>query len=442
MNKSSKVLMIVLAAVCVSLAVVLFVFSRNRAQTQQTTDITSEVTTMDARDSQQSDITLALSEYKALLNWKSVKSASGYVIYYDSGSGWEECGRTPKTAFRCNGFEGGTSYVFGIKPYTKNGDEEVIADSFAYTIRGNTLPDTPEFTVTKKNNIYSLSWESVNNANEYIVYSMLPDQKKWTREGITDKTSFQIEKTKTPEIYLAVRAVRYADGEKYVSDYNKTYVSDIETVGKMYSCGDSVAMGVGSHSFSYADIFAQENNLELIDTTSTGSQLCSVDENEDHICEEIIKNVTNDYKYVFIEGGNNDYYSGAPLGEVTPAGSKSFNLNTVCGALESAFTYLQKNCPDSKVIFVLMHEPDGAAQKKNDIGLTFNDYAEVIREVCTKYKISVADCLKDSGLKTTDTKIKKQYTFNYNGVYPEGDGVHPTEQAYRKFYMPLINKLK
>ena len=442
MKKSSTVITIVLAVICVSLAVVLFVFSRNRAQTQQPTDTASEVTTMDARNQTQSDITLALSAYKARLEWKAVEGVSGYVIYYNDGNGWEEYGRTPKTTFRSKGLTGGTSYVFGIKPYTKDGGEEVVADSFVYTIRGNTLPATPEFRVNKKNNVYSLKWEQVHNANEYIVYSMLPDDTQWTREGITDKTSFDFKKTKTPEIYLAVRAVRYADGEKYVSDYNKTYFSDVKPVGKMYSCGDSIATGVGSHGYSYAEIFAEENHLQLIDKATTGAQLSSANEKKGHVCENIMKDVTKEYDYVFIEGGNDDYFFSVEPGEVSPKGKDTYDMNTTCGALESALAYLKENCPDTKVIFVLIHDADGHAKKKNDIGLTFEDYAEGIRAVCAKYNVSVADCMKDSGFDVTDTKIVEQYTYKYNGVYPTGDGVHPTEQAYRKYYMPLINKLK
>jgi len=443
MKKRNIVIISVLAVVCIALAVVLFIFSRNNpVKTQQTTQSATETTTAAATEAQVADISLALSEYRAFLQWKAEEGAAGYNVYYDSGNGYEIYGKAKTNAFRSKGLKGGTSYTFGIKSYTLEGDKEVEAADFLYTIKGNTLPDTPQVKVTKKNNIYTLEWRKVNNASEYIVYSMLPGDTEWTREGVTNQRGFEFEKAKTPKLFIAVRAVRHADGQKYVSDYVKTYVSDEKPAGKMYSCGDSIATGVGSHSYSYANIFAEENNLTLVNKATTGSQLSSENAGKDHICENIIKDVNGDYDYLFIEGGNNDYYFNAKPGKVTPAGTKEFDMNTTCGALEAALSHLKENSPKTKVIFILIHNAGGRATTKNGIGYTFNDYANGIREVCKKYGVSVADCLKDSGFETADTNLSNQYTHKFNGVFPTGDGVHPTEEAYRKFYMPLIDKVK
>ena len=443
MKKRNLIIIIVLAVVCVGLAVVLFLFSRNNPfkKVEPVSETTTAATTASILENG-ADITLALSEYRAFINWKAADGADGYVVYYDSGDGWEEYGKATINSFRNKGLKGGTTYTFGIKPYTLEGEKEVVAEDFLYTIQGNTLPDTPQVSVSKKDSVYYLEWDAVHNADEYIVYSMLPDADEWTREGITKDTSFEFKKTKTPKLFTAVRAVRYVEGEKFVSDYVKTYNSDEKPEGKMYSCGDSIATGVGSHSYSYAGIFAEENNLKLVNKATTGSQLSSENEGKDHICENIIKDVDKDYDYLFIEGGNNDYYFGAKLGAVTPEGTEEFDMKTTCGALESALSHLKKNCPDTKVIFILIHNAGGRATTKNDLGLTFNDYAEGIRAVCKKYNVSVADCLKDSGLDTSDVSMSEKYTHKFNGVFPQGDGVHPTEEAYREFYMPLINKLK
>ena len=440
--KVRNIVIIILSVICVALAVVLFIFSKNKPVKSTTT--IAQNTSSETTDSPQqiADITLALSEYRAYLQWKAADGAAGYTVYYDSGNGWEVYGDAKTNAFRSKGLKGGTSYTFGIKSYALEGKTKKEAADFLYTIKGNTLPDTPQVKVAKKNSIYTVEWAKVNNADEYIVYSMLPNDTEWTREGITKQCGFEFKKAKTPKLFIAVRAVRYADGQKFVSDYVKTYVSDEKTDGEMYSYGDSIATGVGSHSYSYANIFAEENNLTLINKATTGSQLSSGDKTKDHICENIIKDVSGDCRYIFIEGGNNDYYFNGKLGKVTPAGTSEFDMNTACGALEAAFTHLKENCPDTKVIFILIHNAGGRANTKNGIGLTFADYANGIRAVCEKYGISVADCLKDGGFNTEKTALSDKYTHKFNGVFPTGDGVHPTEEAYRKYYMPLINAYK
>lgn len=441
--KKRSILIIILSVVCIALAVVLFIFAKNKPVKPATTAAQSNaVETTSENTPKVADISLALSEYRAFLEWKAAEGAAGYTVYYDSGDGWKVYGDAKTNAFRSKGLKGGTSYTFGIKSYTMEGKQKEESTDFLYTIKGNTLPDTPQIKVTKKNNIYTVNWEKVNNANEYIVYSMLPGEKAWTREGITEQLGFEFEKKKTPKLFLAVRAVRYADGEKFVSDYVKTYVSDEKPAGEMYSYGDSIATGVGSHSYSYANIFAEENNLTLINKATTGSQLSSGDKTKDHICENIIKEVSGKSRYIFIEGGNNDYYFGGKLGKVTPDGTKDFDMNTTCGALEAALTHLKEKCPDTKVIFILIHNAGGRATTKNGIGLTFNDYANSIRAVCKKYGVPIADCLNNSAFNTEDTALSDKYTHKFNGVFPTGDGVHPTEEAYREFYMPLINLIK
>ena len=439
--KKRNIIIILLAVVCVGMAVAVFMFSKYYVP-KTTTSATQESTVQEEPVTQApvADITLALSEYRVFLNWKEVQGADGYVVYYDNGSGWKELGKADINSFRTKGLKGGTSYTFGIKSYRKQGEKDVLNEDMNYTIKGNTLPDTPQMTAKKEGNTVSLKWDAVKNANEYMVYSMVEGDKEWTKRTVTKDTSYSFEAEKVPKQFVAVRAVRLADSQKFVSDYVKTLITDQQPEGKLYSCGDSIATGVGSHSYSYANLFAEENNLELINKATTGSQLSSEDPKKDHICQNIIKDVTADYDYLFIEGGNNDYYFGSKLGEVTKDGTTEFDMNTTCGALESALSHLKENCPDTKIVFIIIHNAGGRATTKNDLGLTFTDYAEGIRAVCKKYGVAVADCLKDSGFDTSDVKVSEEYTHKFNGVFPTGDGVHPTEEAYKKFYMPLIEK--
>ncbi len=206
----------------------------------------------------------------------------------------------------------------------------------------------------------------------------------------------------------------------------------------MISFGDSIAVGSGAHNYSYADIFAQKNNLTLVDKADPDGALSADNAKKQHIAEAVRKEADNSYDYVFIEGGNNDHVYNSPLGEVTSDYYyDGFDLKTTCGALEDALSYLQENCPDTQVVFILIHRH---ADYKNRLGLTFKDYAKAIREVCAKYDVPVADVYKDSDFDATDPEMCSQYTFHFNEVYPEGDGLRPNEDAYNEFYLPLIEK--
>jgi len=381
-------------------------------------------------------VSLALSEYRVLLNWPPIDGADGYYVYCDDGSGFKDFGKAEITSFRKKGLKGGTYYTFGIKAYSMKNGKEVISDDML-TVSGTTLPDIPVFTAAKNGSTYTLTWKAVNNADHYIVCSST-DGDNWTDEGTTKETTFSFDKADISLLYTAVKAVVYSGSKEYISDYTKTPVSDKATKGKVCSYGDSIAVGIGSHNYSYADIFAEEHDLTLVDKSNPGSVISSSNPDKHHIAESIISDVTPEYDYVLIEGGNNDHYFESPLGKVTPDGTTELDMNTTCGALEAAFSYLKEKCPDTKAVFILIHK---RSPLKNSSGLLFEDYAEAITAVCKKYGVPVADCLNDSGMDTSDPEICKQYTHKFNGVFPDGDGVHPSEEAYRKFYMPLIDKV-
>jgi len=441
--KVRNAIIITLAVICAGLAVTVGIFARKYAPQVTETQAQSqsaELTTKAGSKASSKTITLDLSEYRAYLTWNAVDGASGYYVYYDDGSGWQEYGKTEKIDFRGKDLVGGTSYLFGIKPYSLSQNKEVISGKFVYTIGGNTLPNTPQVKVKKAGEGYQLTWEAINHADEYIVYTMVQGQTEWKRETITKKTRFLIKKAPAETFFAAVRAVRYADSKKYISDYVKTRISAKKTAGKLYSCGDSIAIGVGSHGYSYANIFAEEHNLEVVNGAVASAQISSQNKGVDHIGQRIMQQVTDQYRYVMIEGGNNDYFFGAALGTVTADGTKKFDMNTTCGALESALTYLKENCPKTKVIVILSHDAALRSEVKNRLGLTLTDYMDAIRAVCKKYNVAVADCYKESGLNTKDLSLSDKYTHHYNGVFPKGDGLHPTEEAYRLFYMPVLNK--
>ena len=384
------------------------------------------------------NLSVSLSEERAYLTWSASKGTAGYYIYYNAGSGWVEYGSTTNTAFRKKQLQPATEYTFGVKTYkTVNGKRFISKD--ITTVKSCTAPVVPSYTFTKKNSVYTLTWQAVSGADEYIVYSQVPGQ-SWERKAVTAKTEVSFTQADAPSLYLAVRAVKKVGGQKYVSDYWKKLSSDKKPAGTLYTFGDSIAKGTGSHRYTYAEMFAEEHSLDIFRQTISGGSLCSaLDAN--HICQDVIDCIASgsNYTYIMIEGGRNDYYYNCPLGEITPNGTSSFDMNTVCGAMEAALWHIRENSPNSKVIFVMMHNAAGQREKENALGLTFADYADAIEKVCEKYGAAVADCL-NAGLDTGDAAISKKYTYHYFDVYPNGDTVHPSETAYRIFYLPQIEE--
>jgi len=383
------------------------------------------------------NLKITTSAERVNLRWSPSIGAEGYYIYYDCGDGWVEYGDTTKNYFIKKYLEGGTYYTFLIKPYKHINGKMVLSRDVA-TISEYTHPSIPKYTIKKDNDTYTLSWDAPKGATEYIIYSQVPGE-NWVRKGTTISTTFAFTQEDTPEIYLGVRAVMKVNGVKYISDYQKQYYFDNEPNGTLYSFGDSIANGMGSMLYSYAELYAEENKLEIYRDTRNGAGMGSAI-NAGHIAENVIRRIkpNSSYTYIMLEGGFNDYYYNCPLGDVTPAGTTDFDINTVCGALETAITHIGKNSPDSKVLFVLPHDPWGRYSIKNDLGITFEEYAERIKAVCDKYGVVVADCRYT--LNTKDIELSKIYTYHNFEVHPSGDTVHPTEEAYRLFYLPVVRE--
>lgn len=381
--------------------------------------------------------TLNLSEERAYLKWNESKGADGYYIYYsiDSGKSWTEYGITTNTEFRKKQLKPGRSYIFGIKVYKYIDGKKVISRDIVKK-QSVTRPAVPEYTVTKKNNTYTLKWKAVSGANEYIVYSQLPN-KAWERKGVTKNTEFSFTQKNASELFLAVKPIKIVGKNKYAGDYCKRLASDKPFSGTLYTFGDSIAKGTGSHRYTYSDMFAREHGLEAINRTISAGFLCSVSPNNNHICQDVIDYIDKEYDYILIEGGRNDYFFNSEIGEVSPEGENDFDMNTVCGALEAAFSHIREVSPKSKVIFVMMHDAANQSKIKNKLGLTFDDYERAIIEVCQKYCVSVSDSY-NTGLKTGDISVASKFTYHYFEVFPTGDCVHPSEEAYKLFYLPQL----
>ncbi|MBQ6381220.1 MAG: hypothetical protein IJJ41_06455 [Clostridia bacterium] len=401
------------------------------------------------------NISLSLSERRIHLTWSASSKADGYRVYYSTNGGkkWTFYEDTEKTSLRRKDLKSGREYMFGIKVYRYiNGRKYVSRDM--PKVKGVTLPDTPNFTYARKGDLFHINFALCDGATGYLIYAQKPGG-NWVRQNVTvikrgttyRRVAFTINNAPA-KVYLTVKAVKKVGNKNYYGDFRKKLCSTITPKGTVLSFGDSIAKGTGSHWWTYSDMLADKLNYKTADHkftvsgASIGYNPAPETAKDDRLYQMVTSSIKKgkNYTYILLEGGRNDYYYNEPIGKVTAEGTTKFNNSTVCGALETTLYHLKVNSPKSRVIFVIIHDCDGTSKIPNDIGLTFTDYANAFKRVCAKYHVGVADVFSQSGFNTGSKSISEKYTFHYFGVYPQGDGVHPTEFAYEKFYLPAVEK--
>ena len=133
---------------------------------------------------------------------------------------------------------------------------------------------------------------------------------------------------------------------------------------------------------------------------------------------------------IIFDGGVNDLNNSIPIGSIESGYDASYNTGTFCGAMESALQYIMDTYPLAVKLYIIPHS------FAKDNSYVDSIYSKAI-EICDKWNMPYLDMRKYSQIAMT-SKNKSKYTRNANtGV---GDGVHPTETWYRKFYAPLVDQ--
>ena len=152
---------------------------------------------------------------------------------------------------------------------------------------------------------------------------------------------------------------------------------------------------------------------------------------------ERVQYFDSDCDYIIMEGGINDVLGGLYLGEVTEGFASELDTHTVLGGTEQMCRNLLEKFAGKKLGFILIHKvlqlpftspPNADGTQKL--------YFDKIKEVLNKYSIPVLDLYNESGL-NTGIDYFLRYTLA-TSTNPNGDGVHPNEEGYRKFYVPKI----
>lgn len=202
--------------------------------------------------------------------------------------------------------------------------------------------------------------------------------------------------------------------------------------------GDSICYGA-DYLGGYGKIIADNNNMTYTNQAVSGGTIATGTTNSDgtnrHWISTNIDNMPKNVDYVLIEGGFNDYANNVPLGTYTQyfdLDKNTYDTTTFYGALDYLFTSLVDEFVSQgvKIAFLIQHKINRIAFVNNNLNLTYESYYEAITKMCNKYAIPVIDLYKNSGFDTYFTSLKS-YTYN-------NDGVHPTEDGYKKYYVDKI----
>lgn len=208
--------------------------------------------------------------------------------------------------------------------------------------------------------------------------------------------------------------------------------------------GDSICYG--KNADGYAQIIGEEQNAEAVNISFGGSAFArgvkwSADsDGERPSIISMVQKLTGDFDYIVVEGGINDFWNHAPLGEISETFDGGYDEYTAIGAMEQIFHDLKYDHPKSKIGYVIQHNPftydaeDGYAK-----------YYEAYKAVCEKWSVPYLDLYavnnKNTGVNVRDAEQKALY-FGTD-TNPDGDGTHPNELGYRVIYAePIVEWLK
>lgn len=104
------------------------------------------------------------------LSWAKVTGATGYRIYYKSGSNWKTAvSSTKATSYTFKNLKAGKKYQFKVRAYTKDGD--TIWGAYSAVFETATKPATPTLKVTSTSkNKATLTWKNVEGESGYQIY--------------------------------------------------------------------------------------------------------------------------------------------------------------------------------------------------------------------------------------------------------------------------------
>ena len=205
--------------------------------------------------------------------------------------------------------------------------------------------------------------------------------------------------------------------------------------------GDSICAGAG-YLGGYGKILHDEYNMTVNNigvgggTITSGTTYAGTGNNRFWI-NESITSLDSDSDYVIIEGGVNDSSLGVTLGTLTTGYNDALDTDTYYGAFENMCKQLITRFAGKKYAYLAVH------QMTNNYRVTNNQatsYYWASKKCCEKWGIPFIDVNAEvPAFGLFSSSMGDLYTLRQNYT-KDGDGWHPNEDGYKKYYIDKIVK--
>jgi lysophospholipase L1-like esterase len=205
--------------------------------------------------------------------------------------------------------------------------------------------------------------------------------------------------------------------------------------------GDSICQGVGFKG-GYGRMLAERNQMQLQNVaigggTITAEQYYSEEHKPRHWISRTIDQMDADADYAIVEGGVNDASLRVPMGEISQGFAAKLDDTTFCGAFESMLRQLTIRYAGKKIGYVAVHKMTVEYSTEDD---AFG-YYQMAKRCCEKWGVPFCDLNascpafglfpKNEAENSALYAMRQIYTHN-------GDGWHPSEEGYRRYYCDKI----
>ena len=240
-----------------------------------------------------------------------------------------------------------------------------------------------------------------------------------------------------PSDYVPYYNYNAVEENIHLNETMKEEIAEITTVNplrnkKISANGDSICWGNGYRG-GYAKLISENNDMPYQNIGVGGGTLTAETysgETARHWVSRTINNMDSNSDYILIEGGVNDASLNVTLGEISSGYNAVLDDTTFYGAVESIFKQVIIRFVGKKYCFIIPHQMTAGM---NPTG----NYYKAIYDCAEKWGMPIIDLSKvvppfnsfrnESAL----NDIRTTYT-------TDGDGWHPTELCYKKYYVPKI----
>lgn len=234
-------------------------------------------------------------------------------------------------------------------------------------------------------------------------------------------------------------SVEYVPSITVVNEEIDGFVQSVLANKSISYNGDSICAGAGYHG-GYAKIIGDMFNMTVENIAVGGATITTNTYygggGARHWISDTIDEMTATYDYAILEGGVNDSSLSVPLGTISDGYNAVLDTTTYYGAFENMLKQLITRFKGKKYGYIAVHQMATNYRITNDPSTS---YYWASRKCCEKWGVPFLDLNDkippfnffpsdgDAGLYALRTTYTK-----------DGDGWHPTEAGYKKYYVDKI----